>query len=176
MKAFRERHCSPTRIETEIATSAPNTETLQEVLTPRRVGLRMFESGRLFALPERQSQRLEAGPIRKEFAMARPKSLAKMSIESLVELRDTVAEALTQRASELRKQLASLSGMEGGPNGRRRGRPVGRRSSLKGRKVAPKYRSKQNPKLTWAGRGAVPRWMRDEMKARKLKKEAFLIK
>jgi DNA-binding protein H-NS len=42
--------------------------------------------------------------------------------------------------------------------------------------VAPKYRSKQNPKLTWAARGAVPRWMRDEMKARKLKKEAFLIK
>jgi len=29
--------------------------------------------------------------------------------------------------------------------------------------------------LTWAGRGATRRWMRDEMKARKLKKEAFLI-
>jgi len=53
----------------------------------------------------------------------------------------------------------------------------GRRgSSLKGRKVAAKYRSKKDPKLTWAGRGATPLWMRDEMKARKLKKEAFLIK
>jgi DNA-binding protein H-NS len=30
--------------------------------------------------------------------------------------------------------------------------------------------------MTWAGRGATPRWMRDEMKAGKLKKEAFLIK
>jgi DNA-binding protein H-NS len=51
-----------------------------------------------------------------------------------------------------------------------------RGSALKGRKVAPKYRSKKNRKLTWAGRGATPRWMRDEMKAAKLKKEAFLIK
>jgi len=108
--------------------------------------------------------------------MARPKSLAKMSMEALFELRDNVADALGQRASEIRKQLSSLTGMEGGRNGVRRGRPPGRRSTLKGRKVAPKYRSKQNPKLTWAGRGAVPRWMRDEMKTRKLKKEAFLIK
>jgi len=47
---------------------------------------------------------------------------------------------------------------------------------MKGRKVPPKYRSKANPTLTWAGRGATPRWMREEMKKRKLKKEAFLIK
>jgi DNA-binding protein H-NS len=47
---------------------------------------------------------------------------------------------------------------------------------LKYHKVAPKYRSKKDPKLTWAGRGAIPWWMREEMKARKLKKEAFLIK
>jgi DNA-binding protein H-NS len=61
--------------------------------------------------------------------------------------------------------------------GRKPGRPPGRRgSTLKGRKVAAKYRSKKDPKLTWAGRGATPRWMREEMKARKLKKEAFLIK
>jgi len=30
--------------------------------------------------------------------------------------------------------------------------------------------------LTWAGRGATPVWMRDEMKAGKRKKDAFLIK
>ena len=54
------------------------------------------------------------------------------------------------------------------------GRPRG--SSLKGRKVPAKYRSRKDPKMTWAGRGATPRWMRDEMKAGKLKKEAFLIK
>lgn len=61
-------------------------------------------------------------------------------------------------------------------NGAQRGRPRGQKAARKGRKVAPKYRSKKDPKLTWAGRGAVPRWMREEMKARKLKKEAFLIK
>jgi DNA-binding protein H-NS len=47
---------------------------------------------------------------------------------------------------------------------------------LKYHKVAPKYRSKKDPKLTWAGRGAIPRWMVEEMKAKKLKKDAFLIK
>ena|SRR5690242_3082972 len=107
--------------------------------------------------------------------MARPKNLAKMSLGALVELRDGIAVVLNERASDLRKQLSSLMGTDLG-NGARRGRPRGQRSAWKGRKVAPKYRSKKDPKLTWAGRGALPRWMRDEMKARKLKKEAFLIK
>lgn len=108
--------------------------------------------------------------------MARPKSLAKMSLDALIELRDSVTSAITDQAESLQKQLASLTGTDVG-NGRTRGRPPSRRGSkLKGRKVAPKYRSKKNPKLTWAGRGATPRWMRDEMKAGKLKKDAFLIK
>jgi len=109
--------------------------------------------------------------------MARSKSLAKMSLEALIELRDNVTAAISDQAEGLRKQLSSVTGADIARNGRRRGRAPGRRGSkLKGRKVAPKYRSKNNPKLTWAGRGATPRWMRDEMKARKLKKEAFLIK
>jgi DNA-binding protein H-NS len=108
--------------------------------------------------------------------MARPKSFANMSLEALIELRNNVTGAISEKAQGLRKQLASLTGDVGG-NGLRRGRPPGRKSSkLRGRKVAPKYRSKKNPKLTWAGRGATPRWMRDEMTAGKLKKEAFLIK
>jgi DNA-binding protein H-NS len=109
--------------------------------------------------------------------MARPKSLAKMSLDSLLELRDTITSALTKQAAELREQLSRMAGTNAG-NQRPRGRKPGRKpgSALKGRKVAAKYRSKKDPKLTWAGRGATPRWMRDEMKARKLKKEAFLIK
>ena len=107
--------------------------------------------------------------------MPTPKNLAKMSIETLVELRDSISDALSAKAAGLRKQLSALTGTDVG-NGVRRGRPAGRRSSLKGRKVAPKYRSRKNPKLTWAGRGATPRWMRDEMKAGKLKQQAFLIK
>lgn len=109
--------------------------------------------------------------------MARPKSLTKMSLEALIQMRDSVAAAISEQAENLQKQLARLTG-GGEPVGKRRGRPPGkaRGSKLKGRKVAPKYRSKKDAKLTWAGRGATPRWMRDEMKAGKLKKEAFLIK
>ncbi len=109
--------------------------------------------------------------------MARPKSLAKMSLKALIELRDSITATLSSQAADLQKRLASLAGADVG-NGVRRGRPPGRKrgSTLKGRKVAPKYRSRKNPKLTWAGRGATPRWMRDEMKAGKLNKDAFLIK
>jgi DNA-binding protein H-NS len=109
--------------------------------------------------------------------MARPKSLAKLSLDTLIELRDTITSTLSEQAADLQARLARLTGTDVG-NGVRRGRPPGRkrRSKLKGRKVAAKYRSKKDPKLTWAGRGATPRWMRDEMKARKLKKDAFLIK
>jgi DNA-binding protein H-NS len=35
---------------------------------------------------------------------------------------------------------------------------------MKGRKVAPKYRNPKNPSETWAGRGAMPRWMAAEIK------------
>lgn len=105
--------------------------------------------------------------------MARSKSLTEMSLEALVELRDSVTATISDRAADLQKQLSRLTGTEVG-NGAKRGRKRG--SALRGRKVAAKYRSKKDPKLTWAGRGAIPRWMRDEMKARKLKKEAFLIK
>jgi DNA-binding protein H-NS len=100
-----------------------------------------------------------------------------MSIEALLELRDSIGTTLSQRAADLQKQLARVTGTDVG-NGVKRGRKPGRPkgSKLRGRKVAPKYRSRKDPKLTWAGRGATPRWMRDEMKARKLKKEAFLIK
>jgi DNA-binding protein H-NS len=109
--------------------------------------------------------------------MARPKSLAKMSLEALVELRDSITSAITDQAESLREQLASLTGGDSAGNGLRRGRKPSRKgSALKGRKVAAKYRSKKHPKLTWAGRGATPRWMRDEMKAGKLKTDAFLIK
>jgi DNA-binding protein H-NS len=108
--------------------------------------------------------------------MARPKSYAKMSLDALIELRDSVTEAISDQADSLRKQLASLTGGTTVGNGKRRGRPPGRKGSkLKGRKVAAKYRSKKDPKLTWAGRGATPRWMKEEMKGGK-KKEAFLIK
>ena len=92
--------------------------------------------------------------------------LSSMNIEALIKLRDDVSIALAEKANALKLQLHQL---DNGEAPRKRG-------GVKGRKVPPKYRSKANPKLTWAGRGATPVWMRDEMKAGKLKKDAFLIR
>jgi DNA-binding protein H-NS len=103
--------------------------------------------------------------------MARPSRLASMSIEALLKLREDIGAVLSRKADELKSQLSKLGGKT--VVGTRGGRRV---SAMKGRKVAPKYRSKNDPKLMWAGRGATPVWMRNEMKAGKLKKEAFLIK
>jgi DNA-binding protein H-NS len=105
-------------------------------------------------------------------------SLAGMSLEALVELRDRVTERISKMAlamrSELEGKLARINGYQ--PTAKRGRNGNGKTHALKGRKVAAKYRSKKDPKLTWAGRGATPRWMRDEMKEGKLKKDAFLIK
>jgi DNA-binding protein H-NS len=105
--------------------------------------------------------------------MARPSKLASLPVEALIKLRNDVTSMLSKQADEMRRQLARLTGTDVG-NGVKHGRPKG--SKLKGRRVAPKYQSKKDPKLKWAGRGATPRWMKAEMKAGKLKKEAFLIK
>jgi len=104
--------------------------------------------------------------------MARPSKLMSMSVESLMKLRDDIGSVLSHRAVQLQSQLAALD--DGGwvTSGRKAaGRP---RSKLKGRKVAPKYRNPANRSETWAGRGAVPRWMAAQIKAGK-KREDFAI-
>jgi DNA-binding protein H-NS len=94
-------------------------------------------------------------------------NLASMSVEALLQLREDVGRALSRRAGELQKQLAALGEDVGG---HRRHRSRG--SAMKGQKVAPKYRGPGGE--TWAGRGAMPKWMAAEIKAGK-KKEDFLI-
>src|SRR3954470_18752479 len=100
-------------------------------------------------------------------------NLKAMGIDELLALRREIDTRLSDERKRLQGRFARLSSESaGGSNGR-----IGRRGkSLKGRKIAPKYRSRKDPDLTWAGRGATPLWMREEMKARRLKKEAFLIK
>ena len=100
-------------------------------------------------------------------------SLASMTVEALIQLRDDVIQALSRRSAELQSQLAVLE--DGGwvSSGKKAvGRPAG--SKLKGKKVAPKYRNPKNRSETWAGRGATPRWMVAAIKAGK-KREDFLI-
>ena len=83
-------------------------------------------------------------------------SLASMSIDALLKLREDIGNVLSSKANELKNQLARL-GNEIGP------RMGGPRSSLKGRKAAIKYRDRSGN--TWAGRGAHPVWLREKLKA-----------
>jgi DNA-binding protein H-NS len=81
-------------------------------------------------------------------------NLSSVSIDGLLKLRDEVEKALSRRAKGLQDQLSRLGrapALRGGG------------SSLKGRKVAVKYRDRSGN--TWAGRGAQPRWLREKLKA-----------
>ena len=98
--------------------------------------------------------------------MSKP-NLPGMNVEALLSLRDQVDKRLLELRSELEKQLATLGGAKS-----MKGRASGK-SSMKGRKVPPKYRSPSGE--TWAGRGAKPRWMVEALKKGK-KMESFLIK
>jgi DNA-binding protein H-NS len=88
-----------------------------------------------------------------EMKMARTSSLASMSVDALLQLRDDIGKVLSQKVVQLEEQLSKLGGEVGG----------GRRSGLKGTKVPVKYRDKQGN--TWAGRGAQPVWLREKLKA-----------
>jgi DNA-binding protein H-NS len=103
-----------------------------------------------------------------ENAMAKA-NLARMNVESLLDLRDQVDQRLRQHRGELQEQLEKIASLTGerAVRGRRRGA-----STLRGRKVAPKYRSLSGE--TWAGRGARPRWLVAAIKEGK-KLDDFLI-
>jgi DNA-binding protein H-NS len=88
-------------------------------------------------------------------------SLASMSVNELLKLRDDINKILDRKAQELRSRLSMLGGAA-----------RQRRSRLKGRKVPPKYRSPSGE--TWAGRGARPRWLVAALKRGK-RLEHFLI-
>jgi DNA-binding protein H-NS len=86
-----------------------------------------------------------------------PKSnLASMSVDALLRLRDDVEKVLSRKADELKYQLSRLD-EEIGP------RKQGRRRLLKSRKLPVKYRDKSGN--VWAGRGAMPIWLREKLKA-----------
>jgi DNA-binding protein H-NS len=95
------------------------------------------------------------------------RNLASMSVDALLKLRGDLDAVLRQRANELNLQLSRLSR---DVVGKQRGR---RASSMRGRKVAPKYRDPATGE-TWAGRGARPRWLVARLKTGK-KPQDFLI-
>ena len=97
-------------------------------------------------------------------------NLSSMSIKDLLKLRDEIGSVLSEKAGRLQSQLAAL-----GDSGWITPGSKVRASKLKGQKVAPKYRNPKNRSETWAGRGAMPRWMVAELKKGK-KREHFAIK
>ncbi len=81
-------------------------------------------------------------------------SLASMSVDALLKLRDDIGKVLSSKTNELKDQLSRLGVKIGYKQ---------RGSSLKGRKAAVKYRDRAGN--TWAGRGARPVWLREKLKA-----------
>ncbi len=94
-------------------------------------------------------------------------NLKGMNVEALMSLRDQVDKRLLELRAELEKQLAVLSGQP-------KRKSVRTGSSMRGRKIAPKYRCPDGQQ-TWAGRGARPKWLVAAMKKGK-KMDDFLIK
>ncbi len=92
--------------------------------------------------------------------------LANMTIEALITLRDNTDRIIRTRAKAERRalenQLSRLSRYIG--INTERATSTRKSSSLKGRKVAPKYRNPANKSETWAGRGVRPRWLRAALK------------
>jgi DNA-binding protein H-NS len=89
-----------------------------------------------------------------------------MSVEALIDLRTRIDETLVKRRAEIEQQLKRMDGVVGGARVARGG------STLKGKKVPPKYRGPSGE--TWAGRGARPRWLVAALKGGK-KLDYFLI-
>ena len=95
-------------------------------------------------------------------------NLSRMSVEALMDLRKRVDVTLVKRRADIERQLKRMDVAEvGGARAARRGG-----SSLKGKKVPPKYRSRSGE--TWAGRGAKPHWLVAAIKGGK-KLDDFLI-
>jgi len=94
--------------------------------------------------------------------MPKPR-LSAMSIEALIDLRRQIDETLAKHRAEIETELKRMDGVVGGARGG---------STLKGRKIPPRYRSPSGE--TWAGRGARPRWLVAAVKGGK-KLDDYLI-
>ena len=85
--------------------------------------------------------------------MARPSKLSLMSVESLIELRDDVSAMLSNKADELKRQLARLTGGNEIGNGEKQCGQVGERALSQGSKGRPEIpRSENRRNLEWPRR------------------------
>jgi DNA-binding protein H-NS len=93
-----------------------------------------------------------------------------MDVQALMDLRKQIEDTLVSQRSMIEKQLEALGNSIASTSGKIA--RSGRGSTLKGKKVAPKFRSPEGE--TWAGRGATPRWLKAAIKEGK-KLDDFLI-
>jgi DNA-binding protein H-NS len=98
--------------------------------------------------------------------------IASMEVPELIKLQHDINRVLLQKTEDIKRQLQQIEGVAGPSESGRR--TTVRRRSLRGIKVPPKYRDPRDRKLVWAGRGAVPRWMQEQIK-KGAKREDFLI-
>jgi DNA-binding protein H-NS len=96
--------------------------------------------------------------------------LSGMKVEALLDLQDRIGEMLRKHRAEIEQRLERINRAIFIVNEARVAREG--RSTLKGRKVPPKYRGPSGQ--TWAGRGARPRWLVAAIKGGK-KIDYFLI-
>jgi DNA-binding protein H-NS len=102
-------------------------------------------------------------------------NLDSLSFEDLLAVRDSVVRLISKKATAAKKELqAKLQAIESAA-GEINGADGRGRHFLKGRKLAPKYRNPQNRSETWAGRGVMPLWLRDQLKRGK-KLDDFAVK
>jgi DNA-binding protein H-NS len=107
--------------------------------------------------------------------MAQQSGFKNMSVDELFKARDVIDRLLADKRIELQRNLDQLNRLNGGSVSRgRRAKPSGPPSSLRGKKVPAKFRNPDDASQTWAGRGAVPTWLKGYLSAgRKL--EEFAI-
>jgi DNA-binding protein H-NS len=89
--------------------------------------------------------------------------------EWLERFRGVAAGSVAERRRQLEAELRELQAFEGAAT-----KPVVR-SAFAGKKLPAKYRSKKDPTRGWAGRGEMPRWLREEMAASKKDLEFYRV-
>jgi len=90
--------------------------------------------------------------------MARQAAIRTMTVDALVELRTKIAQELTLRSGEIKKQMERIGShvSQSVSSGSHKTSP------MKGKPVAIKYKNSNGD--TWAGRGVHPVWIREALK------------